>query len=734
MKYFKSLSPLHITEDLKQLLDLVHAQVEDKIELLSDIEDPESSYTELALSVSQSTKIPLIAELSKLPEETNQIILLILLEDRYFLKHYQYEIIAAVINSITKKALPISVESFLEHYEIAWTKTFSQSSKSKSVWLFHYDCRFWLLLLRIIVRSIEQGTLEDKELLCNSTLEKVLCFKDKFKGYGHFPEVAPLIVALIKSGSKDLIEKLKQYYNKSIPKVVKQFELMQSFSLHPEEMIVLFLQAYDNVPSEKWVSRWNEIFSQYEKYQVRDLCDNLWVTYLPTEEQCQKLAHLSGGTLDMEVILGIQRQLYQDFQDMTEYEELGRNITRAALWSYGLLQDTANIKRLYDFCYRYNQFNEFSRAAIYSLECIESKETLKTLQNIQTFIKARSNKIAINDALQKQGLKLGYSLEVLKDITTDDCGLDIEGKHFWILGRDMLVNLCLFDNGSILLEYIDKKSGEKVKLPSEELKLKYDDDFVSISEMHQLLMDTLANQSSRLEKAMCQQRQWKYSLWKDIYDTNPINKNLARRLLWAVYDDNDHYIDSFIPVNGTEKIFLSGEERELTDLMFLKIQHPVLLEEAMLAKAKQIMSESGIKQPFVQLERKIYKLSEGKDNDKVYSDYFNGNLVVFKDFQEKMKSFSWAGFELSDFDETENKHKDYTVLLWRAFLNIDLAGINIWNVDAEVLLKDIHFCKLEKRGKHFRASSEKSLLSEVNSIVYSETMLDISNTINVKQV
>lgn len=732
MKYFKSLSPLRITEDLKQLLDQVHDQVEDKIELISDIDETDNSYTELSLTVSQSTKIPLIAELSKLPEDTKQIILLILLEDRYFLKHYQYEVIAAVINSITKKALPISVESFLEHYEIAWERTFTQSSKSKSVWLFHYDCRFWLLLLRIIVKSIEQDHLEDKELLCNSTLEKVLSFKDKFKGYGHFPEVAPLIISIIKSGSLDVIEKLKQYYNKSIPKVARQFEIIQGFSSHPEDIIVLFLQAFDTVPSEKWVNRWNKTFSQYEKHQVRDLCDSLWVTYLPTEEQCQKLAHLSGGTLDMEVVLGIQRQLYQDFQDMTEYEELGRNITRAALWSYGLLQDKANIKRLYDFCYKYNQFNEFSRAAIYSLECIESNETLRVLQNIQTFIKSRENKIAINAALQKQGLKLGYPLEVLKDITTDDCGLDIEGKHFWILGRDMLVNLHLLDNGSITLDYIDKKTSEKFKRPSEEIKLKYDDDFTSISEMHQLLADTLHYQALRLENAMCQQRKWDYPLWNDIYNNNPINKNLARRLLWAVYDKDDNYIDSFIPVNATEKIFITGEEKKLPDNMFLKIQHPVLLEDELLAKSRQIVIDNNIKQPFIQLDRQIYRLSEQSELEKVYSDSFNGKSVVFKDFQEKMKSFSWSGFELADFDETENKYKDYTVLLWRAYLNIDLSGINIWKVDSEVLLKDIHFCKLEKRGKNYRAGLNKAQLSEVNPIVYSETMLDISNTINVK--
>lgn len=730
MKYFKILSPLQVTEDLKDLLNQVFEQFENKNEFVTDTEEAEETSYELALSVSQSSKIPLIAEMATLPVEIRQIILLVLLENRYFLKNYQFELIAAVIYSLTKENLPLPIESFIEHYDMSWNQAFPAAGKSKSVWLFHYDCRFWLLLLRIIVKSIEQESPDNIHYLCNIALDKVIKFKKKFKGYGHFPEVSPLVVILIRLGDEDIIKALKEYCHESLPKVHKQFEVIQGFTDQHDKLLTLLLQGYDNVPSEKWLERWREFVSNEDKHRIRKLCNDLWSCYLPTEEECKKLAHLSGGTLDMEVILGIQRQLYQDFQDMTEYEEFGRNITRSALWGLGFLDVHSVVDDLYAFCKKYCQFNEFCRAAIYALENIETSEALRVLQNIQRLVTNRDLKKAIYSALQKQGTRLGFSVEVLNDLTTDDCGLDINGIHSWILGRDFVVKLILNPDGTSAIEYVDKSTEKRDSNPPKLLRAKYEDEYNAIQEFHTLLIETLKMQAGRLEEAMCQQRSWDYTLWKDIFENNPINNNLAKRLLWSVYDKNHNLKARVLPLEKDKFLDLEASEVSFDDRCYLKISHPVLIEEGLVDKWHNIFEERKIVNAINQLKRKIFKPDDKEEATFTDSERYKGVKVPFDRFQNKMREHLWHGFGVSDFDESEMKYKDYHNLLWRSVLSLDLTGINIWRLSSEVMLKEISFYKLEKRGKHYKAKKSKSLISEVDLIVYSETMQDIHDSIN----
>lgn len=725
------LSPPQIVEDLKSLLDQVVEELEEKGELINEYSKTDEFYSELSLSVPQSCKIPQISDLTTLSSETRQLILLVILENHYFLKNYQYELIAAVINSLTRESLPIAIESFIEHYSHSWNQVFPPSGKSKSVWLFHYDCRFWLLLLRIIVKSIENAPLEDSKYLAKIALDKVLKFKMKFKGYGHYPEIAPLLVILVKIGSDDVIEVIKEFCKENLSRVYKQINLLQSFTADPEDLIGLFIRAYNHTPTDRWLKDWKEILGTEDKSKVKKLCNDLWGCYMPTEEECKKLANLSGGTLDMEVILGIQRQLYHDFQDITEYEELGRNITRAAIWSLGLLNTTDALDNLYHFCVKYYQFNDFCIAAIYAIESLDSKEALKILQKVLQLVKNRTVKKIIYSALEKQGTKQGLPIEILKDLITDDCGLDANGLHSWILGRDFLVKLYLI-NDIIELEYVDRLTEKLYKTAPVKLQEKYKDENHAIQESVKLLKETHTLQAQRLEEAMCQQRSWNTPVWNDIFEVNPINKNFAQRIVWAVYDKSDRFLKHILPVEKGCFIDHNSQESRCLEDSMLKIAHPILLEPSELSAWKKIFHDRKIIQPFEQLNRKIFYLLEDETDNLVVSKRFSNTKVFFNEFQTQMNEHFWTGFTTTDFDESNDKYKDFSNLLWRAYINVDMAGINIWDTSSPVVLGDVFFCRLKKRGKQYKLKSheERALLKDVNPIIYSETVLDIILSIN----
>lgn len=401
MTSFNASSPEQVTECLKSLMDEIYQDAKSEFDFNKEKLASEDLKYDLSMSVLQLSRLPKLANLITLDPEIRKAILLAIFENDYFLKNYHYEIIAAVINNISKNSTPIDTKTFLDHFNTKWQYEYPDTGKSKAVCHFQSDCRFWLLFLRLLTKSVERAPELWINDLARKVMDCVLKFKAKFKGYGHYPELSTLIISLLNLGDKNIVSDLKNYCIENIPKVNKQIELILDYSNGDVQMLCQFLKASENQTSSELGKDLLALNKNKSSAEFRKLCNDLLNSYLPSEEEIKKLAQLSGGTLDMDVILSMQRQLYQEYQDITQYEELGRNITKRAIMSLGLLEPEIAIDDIDTLLMKYYQFNDFCKTAIYTLENIKSERALKTLSKLQTLVTDKSIKQIINSALIK---------------------------------------------------------------------------------------------------------------------------------------------------------------------------------------------------------------------------------------------------------------------------------------------------------------------------------------------
>ena len=169
-----------------------------------------------------------------------------------------------------------------------------------------------------------------------------------------------------------------------------------------------------------------------------------------------------------------------------------------------------------------------------------------------------------------------------------------------------------------------------------ELSAKAYNDF---KEMKKLMKSTVSAQRSRLEYVLMCDRKWSADNWKKLFVRNPLMHCFAVGLIWGVYDDNGlsasfRYLDDGSFTTSDE------DEFEIPDNASIGLVHPIELSADELAVWKEQLSDYEITQPFPQLDRTVFHIT---DEEKSMTDItrFNDRELNGLAFAGKMLKFGW---------------------------------------------------------------------------------------------
>ena len=228
----------------------------------------------------------------------------------------------------------------------------------------------------------------------------------------------------------------------------------------------------------------------------------------------------------------------------------------------------------------------------------------------------------------------GLSAEELEDRLAPDLGLDEQGSLVLDFGpRAYKVG---FDESlkPYVREWQDGKAGARLAdLPKSR---KTDDEALSsdaTARFKLLKKDarTIAGQQVlRLELAMCARRRWSPSVFAQFLSTHPLVRHLVRRLVWAVYamptelsgegEDQETIIASYGGVlHSCFRVSEDGANTTAQDDPFelpegaqykLGLPHALELPATEAAAFGQLLADYELLQPFAQLGRDTYTLSD----------------------------------------------------------------------------------------------------------------------------
>lgn len=291
--------------------------------------------------------------------------------------------------------------------------------------------------------------------------------------------------------------------------------------------------------------------------------------------------------------------------------------------------------------------------AVKALGLNGSDEALFFLDGIRLKFKFKQVKNAAAEALSIAATELGIDPEELSDKLVPTLGFDEEGTLVFDYGtRKFTVRL----SKDLTLE-VFKEDGKKMKnLPAvgknddQEKGTEARENFKLLKKQ---LKTVMTGQRDRLEFALSTMRYWKAEQWTNLFVKNHLMHKFAESLIWGIYVDGQlkesfRYMD-----DGTFNTY-DEDELELKECMeshgstaSIGLVHPIELEDEVLEAWKEQLEDYEITQPFPQIERQLYKVTDEEVKRKTI-ERFGGYTLGGLSLVGKLSKLGWYRGSIQD--------------------------------------------------------------------------------------
>ncbi|MGQ4485109.1 DUF4132 domain-containing protein [Streptomyces sp. SAS_281] len=281
-----------------------------------------------------------------------------------------------------------------------------------------------------------------------------------------------------------------------------------------------------------------------------------------------------------------------------------------ALHALGLLGDDGTVHRLTPVIRAWPGENAHHRAVegLDALAAIGSDVALLQLHGIAQRVKFKALKVRATEKIAEVAAGLGLTGEQLSDRLVPDLGLDADGRTVVDYGgRTFTVG---FDEQ--LRPYVQDGDGKLRKdLPKPGAK---DDPELAPAERKRFLAlkkevrAIASDQVRRLEAAMLADRSWTAREFTELFVGHPLVWHLVRRLVWV--SDADGVRTAFRVAEDRAFAGAGGGAFALPEGAAVRLPHPLRLGEEAVAAWSEVFADQGIVQPFPQLGRPVYALTE----------------------------------------------------------------------------------------------------------------------------
>ncbi|MCZ9963409.1 DUF4132 domain-containing protein [Brachyspira hyodysenteriae] len=299
-------------------------------------------------------------------------------------------------------------------------------------------------------------------------------------------------------------------------------------------------------------------------------------------------------------------------------------------------------------------------------------------------------------AFKAAAKKLDISEDKLSDKIILDFGIDKEGKK---LLKDDSCSFTLYINEKLDIDKIfDNKKKEYITKidKSNNISKNLLDEFFSIKNN---IKATYKFQASRLNKALMTGKKWSSDDWKKIFEENYIMSTLADIFIWTIYNKNDKILrqvkydrkaNTFYAIDNNEEIKLNKQYQ-------LSLASPVEMTDEEIKKAKQILTDLKIKQPFNQMQNINFSFEDGDIKENI--------IVKYRNKEVKIKTFK----NLSDSLDMELDYENSYIVGYKIIdssisigIKINLMGMDNAIDDNDIILfGDIVFYTIDNNNEIF---------------------------------
>ncbi|MEO7003675.1 MAG: DUF4132 domain-containing protein [Ktedonobacterales bacterium] len=373
-----------------------------------------------------------------------------------------------------------------------------------------------------------------------------------------------------------------------------------------------------------------------------------------------------------------------------------------------------------------------------ALALIGSDLALSELNDIATRFKHTLVRETARAAFANTAERLGVSEDELNDRIVPRLGLDEQGKRILDYGgageRRFTVKL-----GLDLALTVTDANGKRISAPP---KPGAKDDAAQASQaladwkrLKTQTQQAIKLQTQRLQDALIMQRSWTVDRWQTLYLRHPLLCPFATRLVWGILapdaqGDQRIYSALFRPMEDGTLTDANDEPVDLPAEGYIRLAHPVELDEATQANWVRHLSDYEVTPPFAQLNRTVVRVQDD-ERERQWWDRYQGYLMNGAALRGRFEKAGWQRGSVQDAGAYFTLFKQFPTAGIEAVL--ETAGLSVgYEMEFTTALKRLAFVRMSsvKRGSYvyddLKEQDERTLkLGVVPLVVFSEAAADV---------
>ena len=278
---------------------------------------------------------------------------------------------------------------------------------------------------------------------------------------------------------------------------------------------------------------------------------------------------------------------------------------------------------------------KFANAAIWSLSELPDGMGAKALARISAKIPYPKVRAKVETAMNKAAEAAGISRDVLDEIVVPIYGFDQNGNLIVSIG-DGAANLVQCTDGKIEIRWTSE-TGKDVKAPTTKMKEDAKSEIKQIKAQIKDMNQDLTTQKNRIQSFYLKNKFLPYENWKQSYIAHPFIGKMCQSLVWIA-----HLGDKAISGRWDGKDFrdLKDDTIDIEKANF-QLWHPVLVDDQEVEMWRDKFADANIIQPFRQIWRESYRVTEAEQATDTYSNRFAGHIIRQHQFMKLAHINGW---------------------------------------------------------------------------------------------
>ena len=402
------------------------------------------------------------------------------------------------------------------------------------------------------------------------------------------------------------------------------------------------------------------------------------------------------------------------------------DLVRAACWAATALDGTdwlvpaltAIVRRAY-----YMASAKVPNAAIYGLGQITGLEAISALLQLQRTVKDNGYRKQIAAALTTAAQRAGLSPGQLAERVVPSAGLSHSGDRL-ITSGSATARVSITLEWKVQAEW-QEATGWARKAPAEA-----DAEAAAAAAVKRATAEAraaLANERTRLEALLAEDRTWDCCEWRKYYLDQPVTSSLVRAVIWEFDDGNGSRLTG-IPAGG-EMLDTPSGQVPLPTAATVRLWHPARAATAEVQQWRDHLLATGRRQPFKQAYREVYLITPAELATRVYSNRFAAHILHYRQAYALFKVRGWVSNFLGGWDG------GYDGYARRDFPDAGLTAVFAHShqgdgYDAQLCSTDrVSFCHTGDRW-----GQDPIPLDEVPDLVFTEAMRDVDLFVSVTSI